>query len=163
MSELKKEGRWTTLRDSSGNLVAKTLTKKSERENWRSIMKKLTDGGQMPMRVAVEMAEGRPFVATLEDGSTSEPVLPNASIRLVAAQWLHEQMYGKAVTQTEIVKAEAETRLQAQVQALSDEELQAKVFAALERRGIMATNVGRPAPTHERSDTTGSEPSDSDA
>lgn len=160
--ELKKEGKWTVLRDSAGNLVTKTITKKSERENWRSIMRKLTDGGQMPMRVAVEMAEGRPFVAKLEDGTMSEPVTPNASIRLVAAQWLHEQMYGKAVVQTEVTKAEAETRLQAQVQALSDEELQAKAFAALEKRGILTGDVGKP-PEPPTEDDDGSDPSDSES
>lgn len=141
MSNVTIEGRWAVLRDSQGNIVEKTLNKHNEKENWRNLMKKMTNGGQLPFTVAIEIAQGTPFVPELPDGTRGEPQVPNASTRLVAAQWLHEQMFGKAVAQTEIVKAEEETKLQSQVAALSDAELQAKVFAYLEARGKEAHDI----------------------
>lgn len=146
-NELSIEGRWAVLRDSKGEIVAKTPDKGNDTKNWRSVLRKITDGGQMPMLVLAEIARGEVFIPKLPDGSEGEPQVPGTMARLTAAQLLHEQLYGKAVAQTEIVKAEEETKLQAQVQALSDSELQAKVFAYLEKRAIKADND--PEPTVE--------------
>ena len=134
MTKLSIEGSFAVLRDAKGNIITRTANRRSEKDNWREILKKLTDGGQMPMTVIVDIAQGAAFTPRLEDGSTAEPMVPNTTTRLVAAQWLHEQMFGKAVAQTEIVKAEAETKVQAKVAALSDAELQAQVFAYLEAK-----------------------------
>ncbi len=126
--ELKREGRYAVLRDSKGNLVTKVIAKKDDRENWRAVLRRLTNNGQDQFERLVAISMGEPFVAKLDDGRQSEPIIPTIMNQQLAAQFLIEQMHGKAVAQTEMRKAEAETKLVEQFRSMSDAELNALIF-----------------------------------
>jgi hypothetical protein len=57
-----------------------------------------------------------------------EPMVPSAAERLKANVWLLEMAYGKAVVQTEIMKAEANAVHQEQLAAMSVDELHQFVY-----------------------------------
>lgn len=134
---LSKEGKHAVLRDSAGNVVTRVRSKGSEREDWRSILRRMTNNGQDQFTRIIEIAGGQPFVASLPDGRTSEPIVPPIMAQLQAAQFLLEMQHGKAVAQTEMRKAEAETRLVEQFRALSDAELKARVIDALAEKNSL--------------------------
>lgn len=126
--KLTREGRYAVLRDSKGNIVTKVLSKKNEREDWRAILRRLTNNGQDQFENMVDISNGKPLQVKLEDGRESEPIIPGVMARIAANQFLLEMMHGKAVAQTEMRKAEAETKLVEQFRSLSNKELDAIVF-----------------------------------
>ena len=150
-SKLVKEGKYAVLRDSAGNIVTRVVSKDNEREDWRSILRRMTNNGQNQFQRIVEIADGVPFEAKLSDGRTSEPIIPPITAQLQAGQFLLEMMHGKAVAQTEMRKAEAETKLVEQFRALSDSELKAKVIDALAKKNAL------PQGPPEQGDTDGNE------
>lgn len=81
-------------------------------------------------------------MAELADGRCSAPVLPSSDIRLRAAMFLHESLYGKAVAQTEIQRAEQEAKEFEAVRALDDDALEAEAFRILEARKVAKLNAG---------------------
>lgn len=92
--------------------------------------------------ILMDLAQGRAWIPTLPDGSVSAPVIPSSDVRLRAALALKEMVDGRAVPQTEIVKAEQESRDLEAVRALSDAELEAEARKILEKR----TPVLNPGP-----------------
>lgn len=88
------------------------------------------------------LAEGKAWMAELADGRCSAPVLPSSDIRLRAAMFLHESLYGKAVAQTEIQRAEQEAKEFEAVRALDDDALEAEAFRILEARKVAKLNAG---------------------
>jgi hypothetical protein len=92
--------------------------------------------------ILMELARGRAWIPTLPDGSIAEPVVPSSDVRLRAAIALKEMYDGKAVPQTEIVKAEKEARDLESIRALSDAELEAEASRILASRRPPALNPG---------------------
>lgn len=108
--------------------------------NWRQRLRGRI--GDRLDEILFELAEGRAWVPTLPDGSITDPVVPSSDVRLRAALALKEMLDGKAVPQTEIVKAEQEARDLDAVRALSDAELEAEARKILEGRTPKALNPG---------------------
>ncbi len=80
------------------------------------------------------LAQGKAWMAELPDGRCSAPVLPSSDVRLRAAMFLHEALYGRAVPQTEIQKADQEAKEMESIRALSDEELELEAMKIIEGR-----------------------------
>ena len=78
---------------------------------WRDALRaQLGTNGERLHTILADLAEGKAWMAQLPDGRCSVPVLPSSDVRLRAAMFLHESLYGKAVAQTEIQKAELEAK-----------------------------------------------------
>lgn len=92
--------------------------------------------------ILADLAEGRAWMAELPNGQVSVPVLPSSDIRLRAAMFLHEALYGKAVAQTEIQKAEQEAKEFEAVRALDDDALEAEAFRIIEARQVARFSGG---------------------
>jgi hypothetical protein len=149
-SKIQKEGRFMTLRDSAGNLITRVVDKGDERENWRNIMRRLTNNGQNQMEKLADISMGHAFTATMPDGRESEPMIPTLQLQAVTSQVILEMLHGKAVAQTEMRKAEEETKLVEQYRSLSDNELRAKVIDALAQRKVDV--LPEPAPADNGND-----------
>lgn len=108
--------------------MTKVVAKKNEREDWRAMLRRLTNNGQDQFERMVSISRGEPFTAKLEDGRESEPLVPSIMAQFTAGQFILEQLHGKAVAQTEMRKAEAETKLVEQFRSMSNKELDAIVF-----------------------------------
>lgn len=114
----------------------------SRQENWRQELRRIVGSPGKLWRILLELAEGRAYRPVLPDGSEGPPVVPSPEIRLRAATELADRLYGKAVSQTEIVQAEQAASDLESVRALSDAELEAQVKGALER-GLARLDAGK--------------------
>jgi predicted CopG family antitoxin len=133
------------MRNSKGEIVSKTYTKdrdgkpKGKRESFRELIVKLTNNGQDQLEVLMAISRGQAITPTLTlpDGTIQygEPVVPNATVMAQASKDLIEMMHGKAVAQTEVMKAAAESRHVEQARALSNSELEGQLIEALAERG----------------------------
>ncbi len=86
--------------------------------------------------ILADLAEGRAWTIELADGLVSAPIVPSSDIRLRAAMFLHEALYGKAVAQTEIQKAELEAKEFESIRALDDDELEREALRILDARKV---------------------------
>jgi len=93
-------------------------------------------------QILMDLARGKAWIPTLPDGSISAPVIPSSDVRLRAATTLKEMLDGKAVAQTELLKAEQEAKDLESIRALSDTELEAQAAKILEERRRPALNPG---------------------
>lgn len=92
---------------------------------WREVLGKLTGNGTDLLAKMHAIANGEIFtpVGTDRDGREFQPMVPTIEQQLHAQQMLWEYLHGKAVAQTEVVKAsEAADELE-RLKALSDDEL----------------------------------------
>jgi hypothetical protein len=106
-------------------------------KSWRdSLRQRLGANGEKLHEILVDLAEGRAWMAELPGGLCSAPVLPSSDIRLRAAMFLQETLYGKAVAQTEIQRAELEAKEFESVRALTDDELELEAARILEARKV---------------------------
>lgn len=92
--------------------------------------------------ILADLARGKAWMAELPDGRCSVPVLPSSDVRLRAAMFLHESLYGKAVAQTEIQKAELEAKEFEAVRALDDEQLETEALRIIEARRVNRLTAG---------------------
>ena len=113
-------------------LSAVILPRDAARKTWRSFLKRLTNNGEDLFVVLHNIATGIPQEVTLTDGRVALK-LPSFEVRRQAALDLLEFMHGKAVAQTEVVKAEEQTQELAQIEAMSVDELKAIAAPFLER------------------------------
>ncbi len=106
------------------------------RKNWREALRDHTgqDGGRLWQKL-IDLSEGKPIFFQLPDGRTSLPVIPTPDVQLRATVALAEMGFGRAVLQTEIVKAEQEAKDFESVRALSEEELDRQI-ALLEGKTV---------------------------
>lgn len=109
-------------------------------KNWRTRLRARI--GDRLEEIMYELAEGRAWIPTLPDGSISSPLVPSGDVRLRAAIALKEMLDGRAVPQTEVIKAEMEAQDMESIRALSDAELEAEARKILESRQQRALNPG---------------------
>lgn len=140
MSLFKKvteQGGTLVTRDEKGNVIAKARPLGSgatKVESWRSQMRRINNGGMDTLLKIANIANGVPTRSiNPEDGSYTEWAVPTIAEQLNAAQFLAEFQLGKAVAQTEVVKAEEASNDQAQYAAMSDEALREAALPFLER------------------------------
>lgn len=93
------------------------------KHNARAMLRKVTDGGMDQLATLHAISQGLPWRAELPDGQHTDWIVPTTAERLQASQTLWEYLHGKAVAQTEVLKAVQESEDVAQYQAMSDEQL----------------------------------------
>lgn len=111
--------------DPEGRMVGRVFTKdfKTPRASWRAALRQLTDNGNDLYAVLLNIARGVPYSAQLPDGRKTEPVVPSIESMRQAAKDLIEFLDGKAVPQTEVIKAEEQSSELERLRAMSDEDL----------------------------------------
>lgn len=124
-------------RDENGEVVerARVPEKSPKLYNFRSQLRHVTRGGLDQLATLANIANGMPWRATLPDGSTTDWMVPTTAERADAARFLLEYQHGKAVPQTEVLKAEKESEDLEQYRAMSDAELLKAATPFLERVG----------------------------
>lgn len=128
-------------RDEKNNVVAKAsplptapLAKNGKVESWRSQMRRVTNGGMDALLHIANVARGNPVRSVRPDtGEYTDWEVPTIAEQMDASKWLAEFMLGKAVAQTEVMRAEEEASDHAQYAAMSDEALAEAARPWLER------------------------------
>jgi hypothetical protein len=122
------------------------IPRASRRANFRDALRSVIGpNGERAIRTIAEIAEGRVWTPILEDGSgrVADPVVPTTRDRLEAARYLVDALAGKPVDQTQIPEAERAAADNAELIALSDEELFAKARKVIE--GVVIRSQELPA------------------
>ncbi len=120
-------------------IIKTTLEHKPK--SWRESLRRRLPADRMH-EILADLAEGKAWMAELPDGRCCAPVLPSSDVRLRAIMFLHEALYGKAVAQTEIQKAEQEAKDFEAVRALNDDELELEAAKILEARKVLRLSQG---------------------
>ena len=101
--------------------------------NWRRQVRQMTDDGLDAYKVLINIMNGHPQKVKMPDGSESDWIIPSVETQRAAAKDIAEFLHGKAVAQTEVMKAEKENEDVMQYQALSDADLREAASRFLER------------------------------
>lgn len=112
---------------------AKPLPGASLKKNMRAQLRQVTNGGLDQLATLHAISQGLPWRAELPDGQHTDWIVPTTAERMQAAQLLWEYQHGKAVAQTEVLKAEQEADDLAQYRAYTDEQLAEAAIPYLER------------------------------
>jgi hypothetical protein len=130
------------VRDRHGEPVHALAPPRARPETLRRAIHRLTDGGQLLLETHLNIALGRPFTVKMPDGSMSTPEIPTAETRRAANLDILQFGFGKAVAQTEVVKAEQEAEDVEQYRAMSNEALRDAARPFLERADKPALEEG---------------------
>lgn len=103
------------------------------RFNARAMLRQVTNGGMEQLLTLHAISQGMPWRAELPDGKQTDWIVPTTAERMQAAQTLWEYQHGKAVAQTEVLKAAEASDELAQYQAFSDEQLAEAALPYLQR------------------------------
>ena len=123
--------------------LAESMPQVTKSKNWRDALgARIGTRGEKIWEILADLAEGKAWMAQLPDGQISIPVIPSSDVRLRAAIALAEMKFGKAVAQTEILKAEAEASEMESIRALSDAELEAEATKILAERRMPVLVAG---------------------
>lgn len=132
------------LRDETGRLVKTkpvepfaTVIEMPKAKNWRAAIRRQVGGdGSAIWETWFDLMQGKVFTPRHVDADGTvhegEPMVPSFEVRRAAARDLAEFAFGKPVAQTEIVKAEEESETMAQLNALSDDAIAAKMRELVE-------------------------------
>lgn len=123
MTKTTEQGDLIVIRDSKGNVVGKLMKGGTSKETFRALVRKLTNNGYDIIATMKDIMDGKPFVAKLDDGRTMEPQVPSPDTRRQAAQFMWEQLHGRAVDQTKVIAAEEQAQGMEQFNAMSESEL----------------------------------------
>lgn len=125
VATLNDQGGITVARDQHGKPIAKSL-EPDKKVAWREILGKVTNNGIDLLARMHCIANGEPFVpvGVDRDGRAYSPMVPTIEQQLHAQQMLWEYLHGKAVAQTEVVKASEAANEMDRLRAMSDAELQ---------------------------------------
>lgn len=120
-----EQGPFILARDVDDKLVARVMKsdKVSSKNSWRAALRALTNNGNDLYATLINISRGVPHVPILPDGSEGEPITPSIESMRQAAKDLIEFLNGKAVPQTEVVKAEEQGAELDKMRAMSDMEL----------------------------------------
>jgi hypothetical protein len=111
---------------------------KNRAQGFRAAIQRIAgDDGDKLIQLLMDHAEGKPLIPRLTDGRIGPPIIPTAETALRATIELTHLLGGKPVGQDQILAAEKASRDLAEVQALSDDELEARA------RAILARGLGR--------------------
>ena len=150
------------VRDETGRLVNTkpaepfaTVIEMPKAKNWRAAIRRQVGGdGSSIWETWFDLMQGKVFVPTHKDANgivhEGEPMVPSFEVRRAAARDLAEFAFGKPVAQTEIVKAEEESEVMAQLTALSDDAINAKLLELVEvNKNKQAVTVDVPRPNDD--------------
>lgn len=127
------------------SIVTAVLKENAHRpsKTWREQLRaQLGPNGEALHVILADLAAGKAWMATLPNGQYSAPVLPSSDVRLRAAMFLHEALYGRAVPQTEIQKAELEAKEFESIRALNDEQLETEALRIIDARKTARLSAG---------------------
>lgn len=123
-STLEKQGNRLVTRNAEGRIEKATSPVViPSAKNWRKFARELSNGGVDGIRRLYEISQGQPFRVQLPDGRYSDWEVPTLETQRAAAKDFHELVHGKAVAQTEVLKAAKESEEVEKYQALSDDAL----------------------------------------
>lgn len=136
--KVSKQGGMLIARDANNRIVSTTRPVERptvEIKTWKKQLRELTETehGNILLVKMVNIAAGAPQRTVLDDGTYTEWVVPTISEQRQAAQFLLEMGYGKAVPQTEVVKAEIESEDLEQYRAIPTKDLIEHLRPMLER------------------------------
>jgi len=150
-----EQGGRLVVRDERGHVVKASAAypatmpkKKSRRARLRDITED-ESGSSILDQHMVHIAMGKPWRSELPDGQYTDWVVPTTSERLQALTFLTEQRDGKAVAQTELLKAMVEEDSAEQYRAYSDEQIAAAARPYLERIAKKEVIVDAEDPTSD--------------
>jgi len=123
MAKITEHPGYVVLREESGRAVTRVIAAGTKKETFRALLNRVTGNGAKLYENLLNIANGEPHVYVLPDGRQSEPVVPSIETQRAANKDLIEFLHGKAVAQTEVVKAEEEAQQVEQLRAMSDDEL----------------------------------------
>lgn len=103
------------------------------KETIRRAITRLTNGGEHLIVKMLNLSAGNVIPVRGLDGREHDPIIPTAEVQLAATKDLLDRAFGKAVAQTEVLKAEQEAEDMAQYAAMSDEQLREAAAPYLER------------------------------
>lgn len=152
MTSLAQSGAYVLIRDEDGKLITRVIGNVNDKTTPRQLLRKLTNNGADLYVRLHDIAMGKPHVVQMADGSRSEPMIPTLEAQRMASKDLIEFLHGKAVAQTEVKAAEEQAQQMEMIQALSDDELQERVRAALLERSVpgeLVPNAPEPAQLEE--------------
>lgn len=139
---------FVVLRDDKGLPINRVEVLKNQRQTWRAVLRAMTNDGADLLARLYDIAMGKPFVVKLADGRELEPTVPTLETQRMAAMDLVTMLHGRAVPQTEVVKAE-ESALEA-IRSMSDEDLAKASRAILEAGEVAVEPIIAPAlPVYE--------------
>lgn len=151
MTSARQRGGLVEIRTENGKALTKVLADKNAKVTGRAIVRALSNNGVDLYAKLYDIAMGKPFVYKMDDGRESQPLFPSLDVQRQAAKDLVELTFGKAVPQTEVIKAELEAQNLEQLEALSDEQLWN--IATKKREALSAgTDDGNTEPPAEADD-----------
>lgn len=128
----------------TGAQVRAVLPPRAGKETVRRALHRLTNGGEDLVLRMLNLSAGVPIeVPPTSDGRKTDPIVPTAEVMLQATKDLLDRGWGKAVAQTEVLKAELEAEDAMQYAAMSNEAL----LEAVERgkkQGVFLERVEKP-------------------
>ena len=141
-AKYQRQGGHIVARTSSGAIVRNDLDEqvralvppRANKETVRRALHRLTNGGEDLVLRMLNLSSGTPIeVPARADGKKMDPIVPTAEVMLQATKDLLDRGWGKAVAQTEVLKAELEAEDAAQYAAMTDEQLRDAARPFLER------------------------------
>ena len=109
---------------------------KKRSAHWKDALRAhVGDDGEVLWKGLLSIAEGGAWVPVMPDGREGPPQVPTTMDRFSAYKFLAEALFGKAPTQEKIIEAEKAAAENQELQALSDDELEARVRKAILTRG----------------------------
>lgn len=122
------------------------MAPKTKPIHFRAHLRRLVgSNGERLHEILYEIAQGNPWTPVTEDGLRMEPVAPTGDVRLRATIYLHEALFGKAVSQREQFEAEHEAQETASVAALDDATLLREIKGMLDSGEIEDAILPEPA------------------
>lgn len=149
-----EQGGTLVVRDEDNKVVSKARPlgpAAKQVESWRSQMRRINNGGMDTLLRIANIANGNPVRSyNPDDGTHTDWMVPTISEQLNAAQFLAEFQLGKAVAQTEVMKAEEQANDQAQYAAMSDDALREAAMPFLERANKKIAELASEIPITEK-------------
>ena len=132
-----KQGGKIVIRDEKDRIVRAGPEPRPQNSNpkahWRAVLRMTDVTGADDILALRNIAHGVPQRRELPDGTYTEWMVPTFETQRQALKDLHELQHGKAVAQTEVLRAEQEAEDVAVYHALSDQQLKELAAPYLER------------------------------
>ncbi len=117
----------------TGEQVRAVLPSRAGKETVRRALHRLTNGGEDLVLRMLNLSAGVPIEVPTVNGKQTDPIIPTAEVMMAATKDLLDRGWGKAVAQTEVLKAELEAEDASMYAAMTDDQLKEAARPFLER------------------------------
>ena len=138
MTSVKNLNGVVVVSNEQGEPLARVLMKGDQKKTALAIMRQLTNNGLDLYLRLHDIGMGKAHVVKLPDGRETAPMVPSFDTQRQALKELIEFMHGKAVPQTEVVKAMQQQSEAEQISALTEDQLWRIVS---EKRNLLADDT----------------------